>query len=533
METGKLVKLSAVLLVALLVSLAACESTMKAPMETAETAMTVPEEPVVMAQAPAGAPMAPVGGAMEYTGDGMVRSSYAFPSGDKSTSMVWVEKSAPAEVQVGKMFSYHIQVQNMADCNFDDVIVTDQMANDFKMASAEPKPDSVTGNEAQWMLGTLEPKASRTIKITGMARKVGALAGCAKVTYRTQLCITVVAVEPKLMLTKSAPSEVLICDPIPIRYVVTNPGSGTTHNVKIMDSLPDGMETANGEKKVAIDVGHLPKGASKEFTIRARAQRTGKFTNRATAMADDGLTANASATTTVRQPVLTITKTGPKKLYLGRNFTYEVTVANRGDAVSDNTVLQDHLPDGAQFVSATHDGSHDKGFVTWQLGTLAPGAAKSVKLTVYAGCIGRYTNMAAAQGVCTDCVETSWVTELVGIPAILLEVIDVEDPIEVGSQETYVITATNQGSAVGTDIRITCTLEDAMQYVGSTGPTEASVSGATITFAPLAELAAKDKATWKVVVKAVKAGDIRFKVSMTSGQLGRPVEETEATNLYD
>ena len=52
-------------------------------------------------------------------------------------------------------------------------------------------------------------------------------------------------------------------------------------------------------------------------------------------------------------------------------------------------------------------------------------------------------------------------------------------------------------------------------------------------FAPLAKPAPKAKAEWRVVVKAVKAGDVRFKVTMNTDQLTRPVEETESTNLYE
>ena len=64
------------------------------------------------------------------------------------------------------------------------------------------------------------------------------------------------------------------------------------------------------------------------------------------------------------------------------------------------------------------------------------------------------------------------------------------------------------------------------------GPPKISSDGKTVTFAPLASLAPKAKTSWKVVVKGVKAGDTRFKVSMTSDQMTRPVEETESTNFY-
>lgn len=116
---------------------------------------------------------------------------------------------------------------------------------------------------------------------------------------------------------------------------------------------------------------------------------------------------------------------------------------------------------------------------------------------------------------------------------ILLKVVDTKDPVEVGGSETYAITATNQGSVVDTNVTIVCTLEDSQEYASSSGATEATVEGNVITFAPFAALEPKTTAEWHVVVKALKVGDVRFKATMTSDQLTRPVEETEATNHYE
>lgn len=95
------------------------------------------------------------------------------------------------------------------------------------------------------------------------------------------------------------------------------------------------------------------------------------------------------------------------------------------------------------------------------------------------------------------------------------------------------ITATNQGSATDTNIRIVCTLEDNEQYVSSTGATRGSASGNTVTFEPLPSLAPKAQAVWRVTVKAVKAGDVRFTVIMNTDQLTRPVTRNESTHLYE
>ena len=46
------------------------------------------------------------------------------------------------------------------------------------------------------------------------------------------------------------------------------------------------------------------------------------------------------------------------------------------------------------------------------------------------------------------------------------------------------------------------------------------------------EIIAKGSIKGKVVVRGTKAGDTRFRVSMTSDELGRPVEESEATAIY-
>ena len=71
-----------------------------------------------------------------------------------------------------------------------------------------------------------------------------------------------------------------------------------------------------------------------------------------------------------------------------------------------------------------------------------------------------------------------------------------------------------------------------MQYISSSGPTTASVLGNRVTFAPLASLAPKASASWNINVKAVGEGDVRFKATMNSSQLGRDVIETEATRFY-
>ncbi len=138
-----------------------------------------------------------------------------------------------------------------------------------------------------------------------------------------------------------------------------------------------------------------------------------------------------------------------------------------------------------------------------------------------------------ARASCADPVSVTTETVVEGIAAILLEVIDVEDPIELGGYETYFITTTCQGTSDSTNVHIACELEENVEYASAEGPTQATVQGRTINFAPLARLSPSARATWKVVVRAAEAGDVRFKVTLNTDQLHRPVEETESTEMYE
>jgi len=380
----------------------------------------------------------------------------------------------------------------------------------------------------------MKPHETKVITIRGQATTEQIVTSCAQVTYNSYLCSSIDVVQPKLKLVKSAPAEVLKCDEFTYTLEVSNTGTGTLKGVTISDPLPNGIKTTDGASNLNIRVGDLASGQSKKYRVSVEAGKTGRFLNKATAQSEGGIkAASQEVATVVRAPKLAITKTGPKKLFIGRSATYDITVKNTGDGEARKATLEDTVPAGATFVSATNGGTFANGKVSWSFGDMAPNASRKVSVTVKPAGIGTIRDMATARAFCAEAVSASSQTEFAGIPAILLEVIDVQDPIRVGDQVTYVITATNQGSAPGTNVKIVATLEDNEQYVSSTGATTGRISGSVITFAPLGTLGVGQKATWKVTVKAVKAGDVRFKVQMNSDQLTRPVDETEATNLYE
>jgi uncharacterized repeat protein (TIGR01451 family) len=455
------------------------------------------------------------------------------PRAYSADNAIRVDRLAPAEVPLNVPFDYTLKVTNTAQTPLQEVVVLERLPENFSVHSTDPETENVDGN-LRWTVGALEPKASRELKVTGIATAADNIKPCATVSFVVPpICADITVVEPKLALTATASKEVLACEPIELRCVVTNQGTGVAEGVQIVGTLPPGLRTTDDKTELVLNVGALAPGQSHQSGGSLKALQAGEYVISAEASANGGVKAEATAVATVRQPVLAITKTGPAKQYIGRPITYEITVTNNGSAPAANTVVEDTIPQGVQGVQTSPAGAVSGSRVVWQSGTLAVNASRKFSITYTPTQAGSLAQAARATAVCTNMVTATAETTVYGIAAVLLEVIDTDDPVQVGGQTTYLITATNQGSSPSTNVQITAVVEDAQEIVAASGPTPVTIEGNTATSAPLATLAPKAKATWQVTVKALKEGDVRFKATMTTAELSRDVEETEATQLYE
>ncbi len=459
------------------------------------------------------------------------QGSMAFPTGIKSSSGLLLEKVVPEEVLVGQSFEYLYRVSNLTGFDIHQVKVWDRVTPNFRASDADPAATSTDGQVAVWDLGELGAQEVKTIRVRGTAREEGTITTCGWASYSPILCEPIKVTRAALQLVKSAPAEVLICDPIPMKLTVKNTGSSALSAVKVTDQLPAGL-TVDGQSSLSFDAGSLAPGQSREFAFNATAARPGRYVNNASASTAQGLTAEDSTTTVVRAPVLAITCDAPSERFVGRPATVCFTVSNTGDGASPNTTVELPIPAGATFNGATAGGQASGDKVVWNIGTLAPNSNKELCATFVPSTIGTMVFNGTAKSTCAPAVSATCQTPVSGIPAILLEVVDLDDPIEVGKDVVYEITVTNQGSAPGTGIKVTCDLEQEQQYVSGTGATAVTGTARRVEMAPVPSLAAKAKATWRVTIRAAAAGNVRFKVSMMSDQITRPVEETESTNQY-
>jgi hypothetical protein len=233
------------------------------------------------------------------------------------------------------------------------------------------------------------------------------------------------------------------------------------------------------------------------------------------------------------QARLGVSVSGPSATYIGRPATWTIRVSNSGKKALYRIGLFDRVPDELNFTSATDGGKLAHGVVAWDLGTLQPGETRVVHLSTKSVKTSPrvvHTVVAAGPGAleANDRVEL----EIRAAPAYRLEVVDLDDPVEVGEMTSYKIDVTNQASLPGRQVQITCTLPEQTECVNAEGPTKPKVDGRTVTFPAVETLQSAETATYTVKVKAIKVGDARFKVELRATHLSGPVTKEESTTIY-
>ncbi len=485
-----------------------------------------------------GPPAAGVNVVPRVGGPGVVEEQEIGPGQDEknptgrqepAVSLEWI---GPPVMKIGRPADFTVVVRNVCNVTVQQVTVHVRLAQGMTVAITEPKvlPD---GNVLTWELGAMAPRHERNLQMRLVPDAKGNLGCQASVTFTGSSSMRVKVCEPKLVLKVQGTERALIGDNASFLVSVTNPGDGPAEQVKVNAELSPGLIHTNG-KRPQFDVGTLAPGETRSMQMVCSAKEGGVQTCDIVATADGDLRAQDKASVTVIMPKLDLEVNGPKLRYLGRPARFTIKVTNPGDAPATNVMVSDVIPAGFKFEGAPEGGRHDFSTrtVSWFVGDLEPGKSREVHLDLMAVNPGEHAHKVSAQAARGLKAENEALTRVEGLSAILLEVVDTQDPIEVGADTSYEIRITNTGTKTETDIRLSCTLPEQMQLKGAQGPVRFQEQGKVIAFEALPKLAPRADAIYRVFVKAMAPGNVRFKTQITSTNLQDPVSEQEATRIY-
>lgn len=337
---------------------------------------------------------------------------------------------------------------------------------------------------------------------------------------------------PKLEMEVTTPDEIGLCDPAELRVLVRNAGYSPLTEVRIVDDLPPCLTTPDGRASVDLPVGLLRPGEVRIVRFPVKPTRGGDCPNTVRVTSREGAKAEAKARIRVRAPVLELACDVPAESVIGRPTRVCTKVRNTGDAPESHVTVTLSIPPGATVTAVTIGGLPAADRVTWELPTLGPGEERELCAAITSPSPTALSFTTTASGDCAPPVENACALRIAGVPGILLEVVDVADPVEVGGEVTYDIRITNQGSIALTNIRPEFLMPDLQEFVSAQGTTAVQSEAGVLSVTPVALLEPKATASWRLTNRARAAGNARFEVRLTVDQLPRGFGENETTNQY-
>lgn len=407
----------------------------------------------------------------------------------------------------------------------------------------QKQPVQQEGNIIRYKVGMLEAGQSRALTVSAVATQAGQAMACMWVDYQPTLCTVIEVVQPdfrligRLLFERGIEVEgvegIYGCDTVFLELEVISTGEAATEPAQVSINLPKGLTTEQGESKVALDLGRLEpnQAVEKQIPLKLDAkQAASELQFPITATAGDLSAKISLPAVNILDPKLELALEAPQEAYIGKSVEMPITVTNPSDSPVLNAAVQ--VTGVADFDQITADGAQLAEGGAVALGRIDPGQTREFTLLMEAAKPTDATITVAAKAYCVEAVQKQAKVSLIGIPAVLIEVVDQVDPVPVGEYTVYEIEVLNQGTAADTNIQVTATLPQGMQFVEGRGDSKVTAEGQTITFTPVKELAPGDIAAWTVRVKATQPAKARLKVELTSEATDQPIIEQEPTTLY-
>ncbi len=385
---------------------------------------------------------------------------------------------------VGSTVTFTVTLDNAGPSAVSNVVVNDVLPAGLTLTTATPSAgtyNQVTGN---WTFPTLAAGASQTLLLQATVNGGTPQTDTATVTRADQY-------DPAGSVLVASASEVpsadlaitnVVSNAAPavgstITYTVTltNNGPNTATNVTVNDALPGWLTTPTETPSAGTSynaatgvwtVGTLASGGTATLLIKGTVT-SGSHTSVASVATSDETdpnlsnnTARATESTSQSATNLSVTDivSNPSP-NVGNTITFTITLANHGANGATNVVVQNNLPPGLTFVSATPSaGTYNQAAGTWTLPSVANGATPT--LTVQATVNSPNTQTDAASIIAADQPDTTpsdnndSATET-PLQADLQISAAVSDPgPSLGEALTYTVVLRNNGPDAATGVKV-------------------------------------------------------------------------------
>lgn len=458
----------------------------------------------------------------------------ATPSANAEPALVTVKWAPHSDLSVGQESTCVLIVKNEGHGSASDVELSATFPRTVRLLKADPLPGD-SQDRLTWTIPSLAAGEERQFRVTLLPISRGDLSTSATVRFSNSASSRFSVSEPQLALSVKGANSTSVGDAATQVVTVTNSGSGVARDIVLNAAIPSGIESSQAKgRKIQLSIGSLAAGETREVKLSMTAIAAGEQVVAISAKAAGNIEETVEVKIAVTAPKLEVAIAGPNVRFANRSAKYQVAVSNKGAAATNNVRVTHHVPAGFEFVKADGGGTFDETqrTVSWFIGHLEAGKSAKVQIELMAKGLGNQSHKVTVAGDSVTATEAKLDTLIDGAAELVMEVKDLDDPVEVATQTAYEIRVRNDGSKSATNVVVSCELPAGVELLGAEGPTKHTAAKGKITFAPAADLAPQKTLTYKVMIQGKVAGQLRFKSQLTSAASAEPITVDELTRFY-
>jgi uncharacterized repeat protein (TIGR01451 family) len=402
-----------------------------------------------------------------------------------------------ATPNVGDTITFTVTLTNLGPDPATGVKVTDPLPAGLNLLAATPSEGTYDPIMGVWTVGTVNPGTPQTLSLQVRVQSSSAQTNTAAISHSDQFDPVTTnnsasAIETPqradLRLTKTVNNATPnVGDTVTFTVTLADLGPNAATNVTVQDLLPAGLtfvaatpsQGTYSSTTGAWNVGTLTTTTAQTLQIEAKVISPNAQTNTASVSHSDQFDPNtgnnqASATETPQQADLQVSKSVSNPTpNVGDNITYTVTLTNNGPDTATNVTLQDTLPAGVTFVSATpSQGNYNSGTGVWTVGTVVVGTPRTLIITAHVVSPNPAANTASvshsdqfdpnpANNSATASTNPQESDLAIG------KTVSNARP-NVGDTITFTVTLTNSGPGAATHVTVSDLLPTGLQFVSAT-----------------------------------------------------------------
>jgi hypothetical protein len=429
-----------------------------------------------------------------------------------------VDAVGPQSITLGKPASYQVRVANASGTPAEGVEVRIGLPGWVALQGGEgTRGDATQETDATgrqwlvWSLTELDAGAKEELTLELVAQQNQPFELALSCHARPSVAAAEISVrEPQIAVRLEGPSNMLYGEQKTFTLHVSNPGTGDAEGVFV--EVASGIAPSN-----RLEVGSLAAGQQKQIAFTVAANAPGQMEIVARAFGSGDLSAEAASRVIVHKPELQVAVDVPSLSFAGTESTFEVAVANVGDALAEQVVLHVALPRGAKYLGGLDGAATAADGLTLKMGNLAPNTEKVFAIRCTLAQSGENRLEATAQGSGELIAHHSAVTQVEALADLKLHVEEPSGPMPVGGEAVYQVRLVNRGTKAAEKVRVVVQFGPGIEPVEAQGG-KAALSNGQAVFEPLAQVAAGSEVVLTVKARIEKPGNQAFRVEVKGGE---------------